>query len=170
MQLFPTSVSGFSFHKLICSYAHTTPRNGCAVFSRGFYSLQISCCDRPKRGVYLRDWLNSFGRYRRRDRRATHDRRRRCTDRNRSPSDALARPTIEWTNVVDEMFSNNAAMEECFSVHTCVSCSVVVSRRASGLKQTGSVSSNVGREWVNRGFIYLKMGIQLELVIVRINH
>ena len=61
-------------------------------------------------------------------------------------------------------------MEERFSVHTCVSCSVVVSRRASGLKQTGSVSSNVGREWVNRGFIYLKIGTKLELVIVRINH
>lgn len=39
---------------------------------------------------------------------------------------------------------------------TCVSCSVVVSKRATGLQHTGKVSSSVGRECVNSGFIYLE--------------
>lgn len=36
---------------------------------------------------------------------------------------------------------------------TCVNCSVVVKSRAMGLKKTGSVSSKVGRECVNNGFM-----------------
>jgi tetraacyldisaccharide-1-P 4'-kinase len=36
---------------------------------------------------------------------------------------------------------------------TWVSCSVDVSQRASGMQQTGIVSSRVGREWVKNGFM-----------------
>lgn len=43
-------------------------------------------------------------------------------------------------------------------IRTCVSCSVVVSKRATGLQHTGKVSSSVGRECVNSGFIYLRKG------------
>lgn len=39
-------------------------------------------------------------------------------------------------------------------MHTCVSCSVVVSSRANGAHHTGKVSNNVGRECVNNGFMY----------------
>ena len=37
---------------------------------------------------------------------------------------------------------------------TCVSCSVVVSSRASGIQQTGSVSRRVGLACVKNGFMY----------------
>ena len=39
MQLFPTSVSGFSFHKLICSHAHTTR----ATDARFLVAVFIAC-------------------------------------------------------------------------------------------------------------------------------
>jgi hypothetical protein len=38
----------------------------------------------------------------------------------------------------------------------CVNCSVVVSILARGAKNGGKVSKRVGREFVKRGFMYLK--------------
>lgn len=38
----------------------------------------------------------------------------------------------------------------------CVNCSVVVRRRAIGVRNDGNVSNKVGREFVKNGFIYLK--------------
>lgn len=46
----------------------------------------------------------------------------------------------------------------------CVSCSVVVSILASGVQQAGKVSKRVGREFVRRGFMYLKNAKLLKIL------
>lgn len=66
----------------------------------------------------------------------------------------ILRPRMKRLSVIiitkwNDFYCNNNMML------TCVICSVVVKSLAIGLQHTGNVSNRVGREWVNKGFIYL---------------
>lgn len=68
-----------------------------------------------------------------------------------------------WLLIAEQYLEARSQTE--FIYLTCVNCSVVVRIRAIGLHQTGNVSSKVGRECVNRGFIYLQFWYKISKII-----
>lgn len=68
---------------------------------------------------------------------------------------------IEFLRVPVDSSMQRSESESSFLVcPDCVNCSVVVNIRATGVRNEGKVSKRVGREFVKKGFMYLKKSKQ----------